>query len=280
MFVSASQSFGAADCGVQRRPSFPQGGLDWRLRHKRASGPGREGRKFNSVCDLSENDDDDDDDNDDDLDERSGSEVMPFQHDRACPLHRVTAPPAGATTAPNPTGQTQHPGLYTANVTSQTSLVTSQSPSLSVNSSPSPAPQHENAPRCSCIDRRNSRSAKNNNNNEEGNPSGHNRDGVDGGGGHRGRRKKARETVIINVGGQVFETYRSTLRRLKTPIFNSDDKLQRYYRSSHKDYFFDRDATAFGSILNFLRTGELHIPTNMCGPALQVGILIHIGTMI
>ena len=84
------------------------------------------------------------------------------------------------------------------------------------------------------------------------------------------KKRRSRETVILNVGGQTFETYRSTLRRLRTPIFNSDAALQRYFRRSHGDYFFDRDATAFSSVLNFLRTGELHIPTNMCGPALQV----------
>ncbi|GFO26149.1 potassium voltage-gated channel protein shaw [Plakobranchus ocellatus] len=83
------------------------------------------------------------------------------------------------------------------------------------------------------------------------------------------KKRRSRETVILNVGGQTFETYRSTLRRLRTPIFDSDAVLQRYFRRSHGDYFFDRDATAFGSVLNFLRTGELHIPTNMCGPALQ-----------
>ncbi|GFR75096.1 potassium voltage-gated channel protein Shaw [Elysia marginata] len=83
------------------------------------------------------------------------------------------------------------------------------------------------------------------------------------------RKRRSRETVILNVGGQTFETYRSTLRRLRTPIFDSDAALQRYFRRSHGDFFFDRDATAFSSVLNFLRTGELHIPTNMCGPALQ-----------
>ena len=86
------------------------------------------------------------------------------------------------------------------------------------------------------------------------------------------RKRRTRETVIINVGGQTFETYRSTLRRLRTPIFDSDAAMQRYFRRSHGDYFFDRDATAFSSVLNFLRTGELHIPTNMCGPALQVSL--------
>ncbi|RUS72092.1 hypothetical protein EGW08_020137, partial [Elysia chlorotica] len=83
------------------------------------------------------------------------------------------------------------------------------------------------------------------------------------------KKRRSRETVILNVGGQTFETYRSTLRRLRTPIFDSDAAMQRYFRRSHGDYFFDRDATAFSSVLNFLRTGELHIPTNMCGPALQ-----------
>lgn len=87
----------------------------------------------------------------------------------------------------------------------------------------------------------------------------------------KGRKNRSkRDTVIINVGGQIFETYRTTLSRLRTPVFHSDDKMELYYRKSHDDYFFDRDPIAFGSILNFLRTGELHIPTNMCGPALQV----------
>ncbi|XP_025092087.1 potassium voltage-gated channel protein Shaw-like isoform X3 [Pomacea canaliculata] len=84
------------------------------------------------------------------------------------------------------------------------------------------------------------------------------------------RRHRARKaTVIFNVGGQVFETYRSTLKRFKNSFFADDDKMRAYFRPAHGDYFFDRDPTAFGAVLNYLRTGELHVPTTMCGPALQ-----------
>nr|KAG5708101.1 hypothetical protein BaRGS_002837 [Batillaria attramentaria] len=83
------------------------------------------------------------------------------------------------------------------------------------------------------------------------------------------RLRGPKPTVIFNVGGQVFETYRTTLKRFKSSFFADDDKMRAYFRPAHGDYFFDRDATAFGAVLNYLRTGELHVPTTMCGPALQ-----------
>ena len=83
------------------------------------------------------------------------------------------------------------------------------------------------------------------------------------------KRRCAKPTVLFNVGGKRFETYRSTLKRLKGSFFADDDKLSAYFRHKHGDYFFDRDPTAFNCVLNYLRTGELHVPTSMCGPALQ-----------
>ncbi|XP_070206113.1 potassium voltage-gated channel protein Shaw-like [Littorina saxatilis] len=85
---------------------------------------------------------------------------------------------------------------------------------------------------------------------------------------HR-RPRGAKPTVIFNVGGQTFETYRSTLKRFKNSFFADDDKMRAYFRPAQGDYFFDRDPTAFGAVLNYLRTGDLHVPTTMCGPALQ-----------
>ncbi|XP_076453389.1 potassium voltage-gated channel protein egl-36-like [Babylonia areolata] len=83
------------------------------------------------------------------------------------------------------------------------------------------------------------------------------------------RPRGAKRTVIFNVGGQTFETYRTTLKKLKNSFFADDDKMRAYFRPAQGDYFFDRDPTAFGCVLNYLRTGELHVPTTMCGPALQ-----------
>ncbi|XP_050408726.1 potassium voltage-gated channel subfamily C member 1 isoform X2 [Patella vulgata] len=83
------------------------------------------------------------------------------------------------------------------------------------------------------------------------------------------RRGGSKDTVKMNIGGHIFETYRSTLRRLKNSMLANDEKLKLYYRPESGDYFFDRDPTAFAAVLNYLRSGELHIPTNMCGPSLQ-----------
>ena len=80
---------------------------------------------------------------------------------------------------------------------------------------------------------------------------------------------KSKETVIINVGGTVFETYKSTLKRLRSCKLSDDKEMIKYYRESKGDYFFDRDPFAFNIILNYLRYGDLHLPTHLCGPALM-----------
>lgn len=81
--------------------------------------------------------------------------------------------------------------------------------------------------------------------------------------------KKSKETVIINVGGQVFETFKSTLKRLKSCKLANEKHMMKFYREEKGDYFFDRDPYAFNIILNYLRYGDLHLPTNLCGPALM-----------
>lgn len=82
-------------------------------------------------------------------------------------------------------------------------------------------------------------------------------------------KAKSKETVIINVGGNVFETFRSTLKRFKTCKLSDEREMMKYYRPDKGDFFFDRDPYAFNIILNYLRYGDLHLPTNLCGPALM-----------
>ncbi|CAL1547659.1 unnamed protein product, partial [Lymnaea stagnalis] len=36
-----------------------------------------------------------------------------------------------------------------------------------------------------------------------------------------------------------------------------------------KEYFFDRDPEIFHCVLNYFRTGELHLPTSVCGPVVK-----------
>ncbi|KAH9494663.1 hypothetical protein Btru_020471, partial [Bulinus truncatus] len=77
------------------------------------------------------------------------------------------------------------------------------------------------------------------------------------------------EIIRFNVGGSIFETYRSTLRAIPKSPLASDSFLSKHFRDTQKDYFFDRDPEIFHCVLNYFRTGELHLPTSVCGPVVR-----------
>ncbi|KAK3789805.1 hypothetical protein RRG08_036098 [Elysia crispata] len=77
------------------------------------------------------------------------------------------------------------------------------------------------------------------------------------------------ETIIFNVGGTRFETYKSTLRAIPSSPLSKDSFLEKYYRPDHLDYFFYRDPAVYHCVLNFFCTGELHLSSETCGPVVK-----------
>lgn len=78
--------------------------------------------------------------------------------------------------------------------------------------------------------------------------------------------------IVINVGGIRFETYKSTLRnfpdtRLAWITETKSDNAD--YDPLTGEYFFDRHPNMFLMILNYYRTGKLHAPVDVCGPAFE-----------
>ena len=77
------------------------------------------------------------------------------------------------------------------------------------------------------------------------------------------------ERVVLNVGGERYMTYWSTLRTLphtRLAKLSPDDPS---YDADQGEYFFDRNPHLFPYILDAYREGELHFPQCVCGPAVR-----------
>lgn len=88
-------------------------------------------------------------------------------------------------------------------------------------------------------------------------------------GGFQDNEDQDGDRVTLNVGGVRFETYITTLQniadtRLAWLTENVEEEALR-----KREFFFDRHPGAFVYIMNFYRTGKLHTPRDMCGPAFE-----------
>ena len=81
--------------------------------------------------------------------------------------------------------------------------------------------------------------------------------------------------LIFNIGGQRHDTFVNTLKAVPGTRLSwiADNYLllqhSPAYDPVHNEFFFDRNPTCFAAIVNYFRTGQLHYPTNVCGPVFQ-----------
>ncbi|XP_060557754.1 potassium voltage-gated channel protein Shaw-like isoform X2 [Ruditapes philippinarum] len=78
------------------------------------------------------------------------------------------------------------------------------------------------------------------------------------------------DIITFNVGGIRFETLRRTLEANVHTRLSDSDFINSYYVEDRMEYFFDRDPDIFKSVLNYLRTGSLHLPSFICGPSAKL----------
>lgn len=81
--------------------------------------------------------------------------------------------------------------------------------------------------------------------------------------------KKADDKRIkLNIGGVLFESWASTLERIpgtRLALLAHLHEGDESWDKKHGEFFFDRHAGAFMSILHYYRTEELHVDQNICG---------------
>lgn len=75
--------------------------------------------------------------------------------------------------------------------------------------------------------------------------------------------KHSSDVIVLNVGGQIYSTFRSTLARFSDSIFAKMlEQEGLVFKDEQNNFFFDRDGCMFRYILNFLRTGKLALPND------------------
>lgn len=78
-----------------------------------------------------------------------------------------------------------------------------------------------------------------------------------------GNSHRSDQRLKINVSGRGFEVWRNTLEKYPDTLLGSNER-DFFYDDETKEYFFDRDPDIFKHILNYYRTGRLHLPRNEC----------------
>lgn len=72
-----------------------------------------------------------------------------------------------------------------------------------------------------------------------------------------GQNTVCRQKVLINVRGEMFETYEHTLSRFPRTLLGSRSKRNRFYNPIRREYYFDRDKAVFNSILFYYQSNGI-----------------------
>ncbi|XP_052224745.1 potassium voltage-gated channel subfamily C member 2-like [Dreissena polymorpha] len=78
--------------------------------------------------------------------------------------------------------------------------------------------------------------------------------------------------IRINVGGTLFETWRSTLERIpgtRLALLTVMGEADSTWDRQRKEFFFDRHPGVFQMVMHYYRTEELHTDQNFCGNIIQ-----------
>ena len=77
------------------------------------------------------------------------------------------------------------------------------------------------------------------------------------------------DVIRLDVGGTLFVTTSKTLASVPDTRLSALSKSSAEFSKETNSYFFDRNPELFNWVLDYYRTGELHLPKNVCGAAIR-----------
>ncbi|KAL8624704.1 hypothetical protein ACOMHN_038250 [Nucella lapillus] len=81
---------------------------------------------------------------------------------------------------------------------------------------------------------------------------------------HNAPTTPTKSLIKLNVGGQIFQTTADTLQSLPNTRLGRLARSAVYSKPPEKELFFDRNPDIINCLLDFYRTGELHLPRHLC----------------
>ncbi|XP_064597586.1 potassium voltage-gated channel subfamily C member 3-like [Liolophura sinensis] len=81
--------------------------------------------------------------------------------------------------------------------------------------------------------------------------------------------KACADVWTLNVGGKVFQVRSSTLQKKDQGVLSRLSPSHDSFQESCNQYFFDRNPKYFTAILDYYRTGKMHVSRDFCGSQLE-----------